>query len=70
MIVKIALLAALLSEPAVDPKLLDMQYKPCVQMYSDYIEVSKVDMIKGKLMGANLKYLCTPINPPISNEEM
>jgi len=70
MIIKLALLAALLSEPAVDPKSLDMLYEPCAKMYSDYIEVMQEDRFRGKLMGENLKYLCTPMKQPIGNGEM
>jgi len=70
MIIKLALLAALLSEPTVDPNSLDMLYKPCAKMYVDYVEVMQTDRFKGKIMGENLKYLCTPLKQPIGNGEM
>ncbi len=61
MLIKVALLAALLSEPMVDIKLIDMSYEPCAEMYDDYIKTLNKDRISGKVMGENLKYLCTPV---------
>jgi hypothetical protein len=47
-----------------------MLYEPCAKMYSDYIEVMREDRFRGKLMGENLKYLCTPMKQPMGNGEM
>ncbi len=60
MLIKSALLAMLLSQP-VDPKLLDMTYGPCVDLYNKYVEVYKQDVVRGAIMGDNVRFLCTPI---------
>jgi hypothetical protein len=61
MIIEIALLASLLSEPKVTPDMLDMTYKPCVEAYNIYKDISEKDPTNGKLVGNNLLYLCAPI---------
>lgn len=61
MIIKLALLASILSEPIVTPDMLDMTYKPCVEAYNIYVDINAKDQTKGKLVGKNLLYLCAPI---------
>lgn len=61
MIIEIALLASLLSEPIVTPDMLDMTYKPCVEAYNIYLDINSRDFTRGKVVGKNLLYLCAPI---------
>ena len=67
MIIESVLAAWLLSQPDLTLKELDHTYKPCVQLYEQYVELNKTNKVKAALFAENVRYLCTPIKYESAN---